>query len=462
MRYLTVITVLLVGSSAISAEFPTKKYDIGFEAVTVFEYKQTLSKKRRAIPAFPPRTESAIIVRTVEANSRASLAGLQPDDLIYSINNSYFRSPRTADQRLSRLNNQSEIKLGIIRRVDDAWEKQTLMLEPISDEGALKLQLHRQPSLDGAFLPYHRVSHKRAPLTRYAPNNFQLYYVVRAGRPEGLYLCIAQLLPGQSQPGAFIVTTPTGKYTFAAEDEPQKPGPLFLGGSLRSPEWEPVKLEILLILAEDWLDEKRQEFQEVEAKHERDFKDFQFDQSSQDSVYRARNKQRLALISEMERINRSIQRAEKNYETLKQRKARLTALRNVPIAGKFNLTDKARTAIKAHYISLTADQKELVNRAFQYGISLGLKEEELIQLEQTSLAEQDLRIKRGKQGWAWIDVPLTPRQLPMLREFITAPKVTVHHDSNPTQTFEVTPEQQAQIQTVLTVFENEGGKVNEN
>ena len=158
----------------------------------------------------------------------------------------------------------------------------------------------------------------------------------------------------------------------------------------------------------------------------------------------------------MERINKKIQSAERNHQLLVQRKERLANPRTVLSRNQFKLTDEAREAIKSHYTALTTEQKTLVTRAFRYGISLNFKEAELIQLEETSLAEQEIRRKREKQGWLWVDAPLTPDQLPMLRAMIAAPTVTVHHESTPEQKFEVTPEQKERLQTVLDVYEAAG------
>mgnify|MGYP003111773033 FL=1 len=93
MRVLFTVAVLLFGSNSAQADFPTRKYEMGFETVTVFEYKKTLREANIEIPDFPPRTESAVIVKLVESNSRASLAGLKENDLIRVINGSYLRSP---------------------------------------------------------------------------------------------------------------------------------------------------------------------------------------------------------------------------------------------------------------------------------------------------------------------------------------------------------------------------------
>lgn len=458
MRVLFTVAVLLFGSNSAQADFPTRKYEMGFETVTVFEYKKTLREANTEIPDFPPRTESAVIVKLVESNSRASLAGLKENDLIRVINGSYLRSPRSADQILSMITHQDQLILGIIRRVEDKWDQISITLPPISEEAARKLMLRKVSGLDGAFLPYYRISHKHAPATRYAPNNFQLYYTERAGRPEKLYLRIAQLLPGHSRSGPFVMTTAGGRFVFESEVVPPHQRGLFFAGSLRSPEWEPVKVEILLIQSEDWLDEKHQEFQQAEAKYKQEFQGFKYDQSRRDKAYQELNQRRLSLITEMERLNQKIQSAESNHQRLVQRKDRLANSRNVLVQNQFRLSDDARKAIKLHFANLTAEQKAIVSRAFQYGISIALKEAELLQLEETSLAEQEIRRKREKQGWLWVDAPLTPDQIPMLRAMIADPTVTVHHESTPEQKFEVTPEQKERLQTVLDVYEAERNK----
>ncbi|HAH48267.1 MAG TPA: hypothetical protein DCM07_26145 [Planctomycetaceae bacterium] len=450
--------MLLIGSHPVQAEFPSKKYEMGFETVTVFEYKKTLREANAEIPDFPPRTETAVIVKLVESNSRASLAGLKENDLIRVINGSYLRSPNAADQKLSVITNRDQLILGIIRRVDDKWDQISIIMEPISDAAALKLMLRKLPSLDGAFLPYYRISHKHAPATRYAPDNFQLYFTERAGRPEKLYLRIAQLLPGHSRSGPFVVTTAGGRFVFESEVvQPNQRG-LFFAGSLRSPEWEPVRVEILLIQSADWLTEKHQEFQQTEAIYKQDYQGFKYDQSRRDKAYQELNQRRLSLITDMERINQKIQAAERNHQLLVQRKERLANPSAVLSRNQFKLTDDAREAIKSHYAALTAEQKKIVTRAFRYGISLGLKEAELLQLEETSLAEQEIRRKRDKQGWLWVDAPLTPDQIPMLRAIISAPSATVHHESSPEQIFEVTAEQKERLQVVLDVYEAERNK----
>ncbi|HBL46036.1 MAG TPA: hypothetical protein DDZ90_21880, partial [Planctomycetaceae bacterium] len=139
--------MLLIGSHPVQAEFPSKKYEMGFETVTVFEYKKTLREANAEIPDFPPRTETAVIVKLVESNSRASLAGLKENDLIRVINGSYLRSPNAADQKLSVITNRDQLILGIIRRVDDKWDQISIIMEPISDAAALKLMLRKLPSL---------------------------------------------------------------------------------------------------------------------------------------------------------------------------------------------------------------------------------------------------------------------------------------------------------------------------
>lgn len=460
MRLLMMFAVVFLTLISAQAEFPSKKYKLGFEVVTVADYKKTLRAGNEAIPIFPPRTESAVIVRSVASNSRASLAGLKENDLIRVINGNYLRSPRSADQKLSRVTNQDQLKLGVIRRVEDKWDQVSITLEPISDAAALKLNLSRASSLDGSFKPYVKVRHRNTPFTNYAPDNFQLYYSERASRPDALYLKIAQLIPGQSQPGRFVITVEAEKYTFEPEGiQPNQPG-LFFPGSIRSPEWEPVRIEILLIQSEDWLKELKEEFNLVEENYDNEFKDFQFDKDRKDKAYQERNRQRLALITSMERINAKIISAEINHQRLLQRKTRLLNQLNLPGNNQVKLTEQAREAIKARFAELTPEQKEIVKRIFTIGFLPGSsKEADLLLFEETGLADQEIKKRRAKQGWNWINVSLNPQQLAMLRKVISTKIVTVHHENAPQQKFKVTPEQKAQMQTVITAFEAEGGKV---
>tara|TARA_R110002111_G_scaffold248400_1_gene312047 strand:+ start:70740 stop:72128 length:1389 start_codon:yes stop_codon:yes gene_type:complete len=462
MRLLITIAVLLLGSISVHAEFPTKQYGMGFETVTVFEYKKILREANEEIPVFPPRTETAVIVRLVESESRASMAGLKENDLIRIINGSYLQSPKAADEKLKMITNQDLLDLGVIRRVDGAWNQVSIVLKPITDKEALKLSLSKVSSIDGSFKPYVKVRHRNTPFTNFAPNNIQLYYTERSSRPDALHMKIAQLIPGQSQPGRFVITVETDKYTFEPEGiQPNRPG-LFFPGSLRSPQWEPVKIEILLIQSDDGLKKIKEEFKLAEETYDREFKGFKFDKDRKDKAYQQRNQQRLALITSMERINAKIISSEKNHQRLLQHKERLSNRLNLPGSNHIKLTEQARAAIKAQFLGLTSGQKELVKRVFTMGfLPSSLKEEELLQLEETGLADQEIKNRHAKQGWNWIDVPLNPQRLAMIKKIISAKTVTVYHENAPEQKFEVTPEQKAQMQTVLAVFEAEGGKVGE-
>jgi type II secretory pathway component PulC len=119
MRVLCVFVVLFLLSSQVQAQPPVKQYEMGFETVEVFEYIKSLRETNQPIPIFPTRTSNALIVRAVADKSRASMAGLQENDLIHIVNGSHLRAPRAGDKKLSRITSQDELKLGVIRREEN-------------------------------------------------------------------------------------------------------------------------------------------------------------------------------------------------------------------------------------------------------------------------------------------------------------------------------------------------------
>lgn len=458
MKLLIPVAVLFLNTIPVYSEFPTKQYDLGFEAVTVFDYKKTLRRTGKDIPKLPPRTESALIVKWVESDSRADLAGLKENDLIRIINGSYLRSPQAADEKLNLITDGDKLKLGVIRQLDGKWKQVSLTLKALSDSDALKLKLRTAPGFDRVFMPYSKIRHKNAPRTTFAPNNCQLYYTETFTQPEKLYLKIAQLIPGASQSGQFIITTETEKYMFEAEVV-QTSNRKILSGSLRSPEAFAVQSEILLILSEASLKKLKEDFRSSEETYNREFKKFQFDKTRKNKADQERNQQRLKLIASMERINSKIMRVEKNHQTLLRRRDQREKPSIISGHKQIKLSEKTREAIRSHYANLTSEQKKLINRVTSYNMFIGLmKEEELLQLEEIALLDLEIQKRREKQGWKWIDLPLNRQQLEFVKKMIAAKKVTIHYGAAPQQKFDLTAEQQEQMKTILTAFNAAGGK----
>jgi|GEM_PF-2646361 len=460
MRVLTVFVPLFLCSFQVQADLPTKQYDMGFETVAVFEYIKSLRDANEAVPIFPPRTSNAVIVRTVAENSRASMAGLQANDLIRIINGSHLRSPNAADQKLSSITSQDELKLGVIRRVDNRWDQVTIVMPAISDKTALKLNLKKAPAFDAELHPFVKVRHRKAPSTNYAPNNFQIYYTETNSLPDQLCLKIAQLLPGETETGHFIITTDTGRYVFEAEVPSEGSNRVGIFRSTRSPDWEPVRLELLILFSEGALEGIKEEFRVAEEAYKSEFEDFKFDRNRTDKAYLEQNQRRLSQITALERINARLMRVEKNHQRLLQRQVQMANPRSITGINKTKLSNKARKAIKDRFKVLTTEQQELVRKVYVSQMSTAfLKEAELLELEETGFAERAIKRKRVSQGWRWCDISLNSEQLKIVKEIIAAKKVTVHYESTPAQKFELTPEQQEQMQLVLTVFKDEGGKV---
>lgn len=460
MRVLCVFVVLFLLSSQVQAQPPVKQYEMGFETVEVFEYIKSLREANQPVPIFPSRTSNALIVKTVADKSRASMAGLQENDLIHIVNGSHLRAPRAGDKKLSRITSQDELKLGVIRREENRWNRISVVLPAISDETALRLKLRKTPGLDSELLPVVKVRHRESPATIFAPDNFQLYFTETNSRPAQLHLRMAQLLPGKTVGGTFIIATEHGQTAFETEDGFDRDHKPSIYRRSKSPEWEPIQVELQLLLSEEGQRKIKEEFRVAEEAYEREFKDFKFDEKRTDKAFQERNKERLKQIAAMERINAELMRVEQNHQRLLRRQEQLANPASISGRNSRQLTEQSRKAIRALYTGLTPEQQEIVRKVFLFYRSPGvLNETGLLQLEETGFAEWEIKLKRASQGWKWYDAPVNQQQLKLLRDIISADNVTVHHARVPGQKFTVSAAQREQMKIVLDVFFEQGGKV---
>lgn len=171
-KIVPLFTILFVCLTSVHAKTP-KSYEMGFDAVSVFEYKQALKKEGEDIPKFPPRTGNALIVESVIEDSRADNAGLQDLDLIRIVNGKLIRSATEADKIFKKITYKDELELGVLRRSDDKWKRITLKLEPMTESEYLKYILIRNHQLDHELKPCVMVRHSDAPFSKYSHKNTQ-------------------------------------------------------------------------------------------------------------------------------------------------------------------------------------------------------------------------------------------------------------------------------------------------
>lgn len=460
-KLVSFIALLMVSAISLQAEVPSRKYQIGIETVTVFDYKQSLKKTGEELPVFPPRTSAALIVQLVEEGSRAAQAGLKEFDLIRFVNGKLIRSADAADKLLKKVNYTDELKLGVVRQSDGRWEPIQIKLEPLSERDYFRTSLIKHSGIDDEYRSCTIVRHRVPPISKYSHNNIQLYFREVSNQPMKLYFRMGMLVPGKSDEGPFVIQTEKGTYKVVKETALKVP-------DRRTQDFEKKVAELTKL--RDAAETKRKEAvkkSNAAAKaFQNEFKDFKLDPSRKDEEYKKRLKRKLEAVRKSEKLAKEAYDAGLKFlEVNGAHQKLLKASIEYSEQRLKKLKEEANqegARIHARINELPADQATLIAQGankIQSGVLPDEAEIELI--EKLCFRTVDLEKMKANQGWKWYDAPVKKAERPMIEEIISSPKVMVSFDNDPSKTFEVTPEQKQQMKAVLAIYEDSGGKVGE-
>ncbi len=417
------ITVLFVCVAAAHAEPPVKSYKMGFETISVFEYKQSLKKAGKDIPKFPLRTGNALIVEEVRRNSRAQKAGLQFQDLIQIVNGKLLRTPADADKILQKITYKDELKLGVIRLVGKKWKRIEVTIEPISELEYLRSYLFRYQQFDFDYSYRKFVRHPASPVSKSDNKNFQLYYTsTLSGQPITIYLQLSLMLPEKSSYGdpsimyGFIIKTDTAKYRIVDISE---------------------------------IDVKKRAFKKrlTEAK--------KLIQAAQTKVTEAESKNKAK--EEVTKLLKELALARDQYQEIQTAQ---TEFLKFTLKQKEQSDEESRKRFSIAYDSQLGIIKDMLNNLVEkVKTGADIPESDLLTLEDRGLGRQFIDMARIIQGWKLYDRSLKKSQLKMIEDIISSSKVTVHYETVPDKSFEVTPEQKERMEIVLKVFKADGGEL---
>ncbi|MFK7778916.1 MAG: hypothetical protein QM501_12485 [Gimesia sp.] len=424
-KIVPLFTILFVCLASVHAKTP-KSYEMGFDAVSVFDYKQALKKEGEDIPKFPPRTGNALIVESVKYDSRALKAGLEVHDLIQIVNGKLLRNPADADKIFQKITYKDELELKVIRREDNKWKRITVTLEPISDLDHFRSVLRSHLEYDYEFDLKYYVWHVENSHSNCTHKNFQLYYTKNSEKsPDTLYLQLSLFLPDTSSMlnettmAGFIVKTDTAKYRIAKVDEI----------------WEREKaFKNKLAEANKLIQAAHNKVIEAESKNK-----------SKEEVTKLLKELALGKVKYQE-----IQTAQSKYlkHILKQDEQHEEILRKKFMDIYFDFSERRKRMVD-----------ELIEKTNNLGSDVS--ELTLMTLGRNGFFRMRINLLRVFQGWIFYDVPLKKTQLKMIEDIISSRKVTVHFETAPNKPFELTPEQKERMKIVLKVFEADGGKIAE-
>ncbi len=419
----SICTIFFVCQASLQAAPPSKSYEMGFKTNSVFDYKQARKKADENIPRFPPRTGNALIVQSVEKNSRAAYAGLRYQDLIQLVNGKKLKTPQDGDKILKKITYKDELQLRVIRRVDNKWKHINLTMEPMSDLNYFRTQLYRNPRFNYEFDVKYYVRHGENSPSKFSPRNFQIYYTEYSRRQaQTLNLQLSMFLPGKSSMldettiAGFIIKTDTAKYRIVEIDE----------------DWERKKaLENELAEVKKLIQTAQTNIAEANRKNK-----------SKEEVAKLTEKFDLAKQKYQE-----IQSAQSEFlkQALKQEKQHEEKIRKKFIDIYFELPESKRKMID-----------ELIKKV--KNLEDDVSETTLETLEKRGLVRSYIDLARGFQGWKFYDRPLKQEQLKMIDDIISSRKVTVHFENAPDKQFELTAEQKERLKMVLKVFKSDDGE----
>lgn len=466
MRFLMMMNVFMLCFSSVSIlmaeDPPSKDYpDLGFRTVTVLDYKKALREEGEDVPQFPPRTSSALIIRSVKPDSPAANAGLKDQDLVRIINGQYLRSLTAGEKILNTASRQEPLKLGVVRRGKASWDQISIEIQPLSETQALKRNFLKTAGFDERYESCFKVRHKDAPSTLFVPDQFQLYYAEKRLHPDRLYLQVAMKIPENTQPGPLVISTDSNRYRL---EQP----PLYLRRYLNPQREEMKKLDQaqkkndrLLAEIRKSHQKTKEEFNRVDKVYQEKYKKFDFAESLKDKAARDKQKEKIKILKSLEELNGTLIKLDKaTLNFLEVTKS--LATRQKDLASQIiQMAEDVKVKRNARYSALTSEQKLLLQAVGSGKKEVGhLTEADLLKLEETGFGGDWIQTQRASQGWKWFDALLNnEQQLKMIKDIISSDRVTVHHESHPQQKFTVTPEQKEQMKAVLTVFEAEGGKV---
>ncbi len=424
-KFVTFIAISFMSAATTHAENPVKSYEMGFETMTVFEYKQSLKKAGEDIPKFPPRTGNALIVQSVKKFSRAHTADLEFHDLIRIVNGKLLRTPADADNILQKITYKDELKLGVIRLVENKWKRIEVTMEPISELDYLRSNLLRYRQIDYDYSYRKFVRHPANSISKFENKNFQLNYTsTNSGQPITIYLQLSLFLPEKSSYGdtsmmyGFIIKTDTTKYRIVDISE---------------------------------IDVKKRAFKKrlAEAK--------KLIQATQTKVDEADSKNKAK--EEVTKLLKELALAREQYQEIQTAQ---TEFLKFTLKQKEQSDEESRKRFNIAYDSQPKIIKDMLNNLVKkLETGADIPESDLLTLEDRGLGRQFIDMARILQGWKLYDRSLKKSQLKMIEDIISSNKVTVHYETVPDKTFEVTPEQKEGMKIVLKVFKADGGKLAE-
>ncbi|WP_299461950.1 hypothetical protein [uncultured Gimesia sp.] len=201
MRFPVILVLLnLLSGSATAADPPSQEYEeLGFKTIKVYEYKKALREEGAEIPSFPLKTANALIVDSLYKSFRAGVAGLKDDDLIIAVNGKTLRSFDEGDKLLQKIIYKDELKLKVIRRVENKWNWIDVTIEPVSEQDYLRSFFTWISQLDDTYRECMNSTHHEGPRSKFTDNNIRLYLREQENEPLKVYLQVVKFLPRESE-----------------------------------------------------------------------------------------------------------------------------------------------------------------------------------------------------------------------------------------------------------------------
>ncbi|WP_298868384.1 hypothetical protein [uncultured Gimesia sp.] len=357
--------------------------------------------------------------------SRAHTADLEFHDLIRIVNGKLLRTPADADNILQKITYKDELKLGVIRLVENKWKRIEVTMEPISELDYLRSNLLRYRQIDYDYSYRKFVRHPANSISKFENKNFQLNYTsTNSGQPITIYLQLSLFLPEKSSYGdtsmmyGFIIKTDTTKYRIVDISE---------------------------------IDVKKRAFKKrlAEAK--------KLIQATQTKVDEADSKNKAK--EEVTKLLKELALAREQYQEIQTAQ---TEFLKFTLKQKEQSDEESRKRFNIAYDSQPKIIKDMLNNLVKkLETGADIPESDLLTLEDRGLGRQFIDMARILQGWKLYDRSLKKSQLKMIEDIISSNKVTVHYETVPDKTFEVTPEQKEGMKIVLKVFKADGGKLAE-
>ncbi|QDT95979.1 hypothetical protein [Gimesia aquarii] len=457
-RLFFLCTILFTCLLLAHAEDPRKSYDMGFDTISVLDYKKALKKDGEKIPKFPPRSGNAVIVQSVKNDSRAAIAGLEDLDLIRIVNGRLLRSAADADKIFKEVTYKDELELGVVRRSMDKWERVKIKLTPITEQEYFDSKLFYNKRFDEEFNPFVMVYHEDAPFSKYSHRNIQLYFRKVDRQPPILCLRMSLLVRTKVDWGEFVIKTDNATYKVGEEKKIDNQEEAFNA--------KLAEANKLVKLAEKEAREADKTSKAAEETYLAEFKDFKVDKNRKDEKYKKLVQRRLKSLKYCEELAKVAVEAAQNFGVAVKNSKQileksLEYSREKQKQNEQQLT-QARERAQAAFNQLKEFEADLVSKSADK-ISQGISPSPLALtvMEEVGFEGPKVIRLRIKQGWRWYDAPLNKEQKRLLEDILSSSTVKIYHESDQNRGFNLTPQHKEQMKFILRVFEAEGGKVTE-